>query len=255
MVRAADGGSLIKHAKSANDFATDADIDAERAILEVITSARPEDAVEGEESGSSGGQAATRRWLVDPLCGTLNFAAQTPLVTVNVALVRGSRTLVAVSGDPIAGEVFWTDRERTAVRSGGVDRPLLPSPESRLVDINCDGLLDRPFLGPQLIGDPAFRAAFGPRIMSTPLALAWVAAGRRAASVSDGHFVDNVHFAAGIALCRTAGCIVTDLHGRPLETGRGLIAATDEDTHQRLVSLAEPHLATIGPEGQPGSPG
>lgn len=63
--------------------------------------------------------------------------------------------------------------------------------------------------------------------------------------VSDGHFVDNVHFAAGIALCRAAGCVVTDLRGEPLETGRGLIAAADEDTHQRLVSLAEPHLAAI----------
>lgn len=243
VVRSAYGGSPVKHAKTPTDFATDTDLDAERAILEVITAARPADAVEGEESGSGGVLDSRRRWLVDPLCGTLNFAAETPLVAVNVALIHDSRTLVGVSVDPVAGEVFWTDGEQAVLRRGGVDVPLLPSPESRLVDVNCDGPLDRPFLGAQVIVDPAFRSAFGPRVMSTTLAVAWVAAGRRAAYVSDGHFVGNVHFAAGIELCRTAGCIVTDLHGGPLETGRGLIAAADADTHQQIVSVVAPHLA------------
>jgi myo-inositol-1(or 4)-monophosphatase len=252
VVRREYGGALTKHAKSATDFATNADIDAERAILEVITSARPADAVEGEESGRSGDPGTARRWLVDPLCGTLNFAAQTPLVAVNVALVRGSQTLAAVSADPIAQELFWTDGERTAVRTGGTDTLLVPTPESRLVDINCDGPLDRPFIGPQLIVDSAFRAAFGPRLMSTTLALAWVAAGRRAGYVSDGHFIDNVHFAAGLELCRAAGCIVTDLQGGRLETGRGLIAAADAETHHRLVSLVAPHLEAIMDEDRAG---
>ena len=242
VVRAAYGGALVKQAKSGTDFATNADIDAEQAILDVITRARPEDAVVGEESGRGGGVGGSRRWLVDPLCGTLNFAACTPLVALNVALVDGSRTLVAVSVDPIADEVFWTDGQRAMVRDGGVDTQLKPSPESLLVDVNCGGPLDRPFLGPQLIVDPAFRAAFGPRVLSTTLAVAWVAAGRRAAYVSDGGFIDNVHYAAGIGLCRAAGCVVTDLSGGPLETGRGLIVGADPETHERVVRLVAPHL-------------
>lgn len=245
VVRRAYRGALIKHAKSATDFATNADIDTERAILEVITAARPSDAFEGEESGRGGGAATSRRWLVDPLCGTLNFAAQTPLVAVNVALLRNSTTLVAVAGDPIAEELFWTDGEHAAVRTNSRDVSLVPTPETRLVDINCDGPLDRPFLGPQLLVDPAFRASFGPRVMSTTLALTWVAAGRRAGYVSDGHFVENVHFAAGIALCRAAGCVVTDLRGEQLETGRGLLAAADTETHAMLVALVAPHLEAI----------
>lgn len=241
-VRAAYGRPLIKHAKSGADFATDADLDAEQAILDVLTLARPRDAIDGEESGRSGNAGSSRRWLVDPLCGTLNFAAHTPLVALNVTLVDTSRTLVAVSVDPIADEVFWTDGQRAMVRDGGVDAQLKPSPESLLVDVNCDGPLDRPFLGPQLIVDPAFRAAFGPRVLSTTLAVAWVAAGRRAAYVSDGGFIDNVHYAAGIGLCRAAGCVVTDLSGGPLETGRGLIVGADPETHERVVRLVAPHL-------------
>lgn len=253
VVHLAYGTALTRHSKSATDFATNADIDAEHAIVEVITTARPEDAVEGEESGRSGGSTTTRRWLVDPLCGTLNFAAQTPLVAVNVALRHEARTLAAVSADPIAHELFWTDGQYAAVRTSGLDSSLQPTSESRLVDINCDGPLDRPFLGPQLIADPAFRAEFGPRVMSTTLALAWVAAGRRAGYVSDGNFVDNVHFAAGIELCRAAGCVVTDLRGGQLEGGRGLIAAADPDTHRTLVGLVAPYLEAIIDEDSAGS--
>ena len=78
VVRAAYGRPVTRHAKSGIDFATDTDLDAERAILAVIAAARPGDAVLGEETGETGGPGS-RRWLVDPLCGTLNFAAQTPL--------------------------------------------------------------------------------------------------------------------------------------------------------------------------------
>ena len=239
VVRAAYGAEVVRHAKAGLDFATDTDLEAERAILEVVARERPDDARVGEESG---GDATTgRRWLVDPLCGTLNFAAQTPLVAVNVALL-GADAPAAVSADPVAGEVFWTDGSHTCRRVDGTDEPLLPSSRSRLVDVNCDGPADRPFLGPQLLADAAFRAAFGPRVLSTTLALAWVAAGRRAGYVSDGTFVDNVHFAAGIDLCRSAGCVVTDLAGAPLGTGRGLVAAADAETHARLVDLVRPHL-------------
>lgn len=242
VVRTAYGGSLVRHAKTATDFTTNADIDAERAILDVIVAARPNDAFHAEEAGRSGGSRSSRRWLIDPLCGTLNFAAQTPLVAVNVALVDGTETECCVSADPIAGEAFWTDGTEAMVRVAESDAHLTPSAESLLVDINCDGPLDSPFLGPQLLADPAFRAMFGPRVTSTTLAVAWVAAGRRAGYISDGHLVDNLHFAAGIGLCRAAGCVVTDLIGGPLDAGRGLILAADTETHERLLALVAPHL-------------
>jgi myo-inositol-1(or 4)-monophosphatase len=101
VVRAAYGSALVQHAKGGHDFTTDADLDAEHAILDVIAAARPGDVRIGEESGTVGG-SSSRRWLVDPLCGTLNFAAHTPLVAVNVALVDVS-SVAAVSADPIAG--------------------------------------------------------------------------------------------------------------------------------------------------------
>lgn len=78
--------------------------------------------------------------------------------------------------------------------------------------------------------------------MSTTLAVAWVAAGRRAGYISDGHFVDNLHFAAGIELCRAAGCIVTDLRGAEVGMGRGLIIGSNTPTHHQLLSIVAPHV-------------
>jgi len=226
--------------KAQGDFATVADIEAETAILDVLRSARPGDAVLAEESGQSGPAAANRTWLVDPLCGTVNYAAQTALVAVNVALRAGPAVTVAASADPFAREVFWAAGNRAYVRRHGLDEPLAPSPASRLVEAN----LDPPFPnGPafravELLADPEFGDRFRPRVVSSTLAVAWVAAGRRAAYVTDGNLADSVHFASGIALCRAAGCVVTGLQGQPLHTGvRGLIAAADQETHTTLLAV------------------
>jgi myo-inositol-1(or 4)-monophosphatase len=240
VVRARYGASLARLEKAQGDFATAADIEAETAIINVLRSARPSDAVLAEESGHTGPAVADRRWLVDPLCGTVNYAAQTALVAVNVALRAGPDVTVAASADPFAREVFWTEGKRAYVRRDGVDELLAPSADSRLVEAN----LDPPFPnGPafravKLLADPEFADRFRPRVVSTTLALAWVAAGRRAAYLTDGHLEDSVHFASGIALCLAAGCVVTSLQGQPLHTGvRGLIAAADHETHAALLSL------------------
>ncbi|MFD9725749.1 inositol monophosphatase family protein [Streptomyces sp. NPDC059072] len=238
VVRGMYGRRLDRIDKGAGDFATAADIEAEEAILGVIRAARPDDAVLGEEGGRRGGEGAGRQWLVDPLCGTLNYAVGTMLVAVNVALRDGA----AAVSDPFGGEVFATDGKIAWLRrEGAADAQLEPSSATRLVDVN----LDPPFPGApgfravDLLAHPVFVERFRPRVVSTTLALAWVAAGKRAAYVTDGGDLSgSVHFAAGIALCRAAGCVVTGIDGAPLgESGRGLVVAADAETHGLLMSL------------------
>ncbi|MEV6376199.1 inositol monophosphatase family protein [Micromonospora musae] len=240
VVRANHGASLTRVDKSGGDFATAADFEAERVIIELLRAARPDDAVTGEESGRTGADDAERRWLVDPLCGTLNYAVRTMLVAVNVALRTRLGVTVAASADPFTGEVFWTDGTGAYVRRDGVDERLTPSAESRLVDVNLDPPFpnEPAFRAVRLLADPEFVATFRPRVLSTTLAVAWVAAGRRAAYVTDGHLRDSVHFASGIALCQAAGCVVTGIQGQPLHTGvGGLVVAADRDTHAALLAL------------------
>ncbi|MFH9132675.1 inositol monophosphatase family protein [Streptomyces sp. NPDC017524] len=266
IVRARYGRRHSRIDKGAGDFATDVDVAAEEAILDVIRAARPGDAVHGEEGGRRGAVDAVREWLVDPLCGTLNYATGSHLVAVNVALRNGP----AAVADPFSGEVFLTDGETAWVRydadgygqgqtdvrgrhvadgyaSGSVarrrpvgDERLAPTADTRLVDVN----LDPPFPGApafravDLLAHPRFVERFRPRVVSTTLALAWVAAGRRAAYVTDGGDLSgSVHFAAGIALCRAAGCVVTGVDGAPVgPEGRGLVVAADAGTHGLLMS-------------------
>ncbi|MFG3357960.1 inositol monophosphatase family protein [Streptomyces griseofuscus] len=249
VVRDLYGGRLARHEKGAGDFATEADLAAERAILDVLRAGRPNDAVTGEESGPRGAAGARRRWLVDPLCGTLNYAVRTRLVGVNVALRVDGETTAAATADPFTGEVFWTDGTRARLSTGGVgdrdddgdgEEKLTPSAASALVDVNLDPPFPNApgFRAPSLLADPDFIERFRPRVISSTLAVAWVAAGRRAAYVTDGHLADSVHFAAGIALCRAAGCAVTGLYGEPVHTGRGgLIAAADPGTHTALLAM------------------
>lgn len=86
-----------------------------------------------------------RAWLVDPLCGTLNYAAGTMLVAVNVALGDGP----AAVADPFSGEVFLTDGTTAWVRRDEVDEQLVPTAATRLVDVNLD---------PPFPSAPGFRA-------------------------------------------------------------------------------------------------
>jgi myo-inositol-1(or 4)-monophosphatase len=97
VVRSRYGASLARFDKSGGDFATAADIEAEKAIIDTLLGARPDDVVVGEESGRSGTGGTDRTWLVDPLCGTLNYAVRSMLVSVNVALRIGSEVAVAAS--------------------------------------------------------------------------------------------------------------------------------------------------------------
>ncbi|MBL6274605.1 inositol monophosphatase family protein [Micromonospora fiedleri] len=240
VVRSHYGSALTHFPKSAGDFATTADVEAETAILDVLSSARPNDLFVGEESGPTGPGVSGRVWLVDPLCGTLNYAVRSMLVAVNVALRIGEQVTVAASADPFSHEVFWTDGASAYVRRGGADQRLDPSSASRLVDVNLDPPFPNidAFSAARLLADQGFIDIFRPRVVSTTLAVAWVAAGRRAGYVTDGQLRDNVHFAAGIAVCQAAGCVVTGIDGKPLHTGLGgLVVAADEQTHAALLTL------------------
>lgn len=249
VVRARYGQPVERYAKSGNDFATAADIEAETAILDALRAARPDDAVLGEETGRTGDTAADRLWLVDPLCGTLNFAAQTPLVAVNVALRTGDTVTATAVADPFTEEVFWTDGHAAHLRLAGTDRPLRPAPDARLVDVN----IDPPFAnGPgfravRLLNDVAFTQRFGGRVTSTTLALAWVAAGRRAAYVTDGDMRDNVTSPAPSPCARPPAASSPTCADDPSTPARA--ACSCQPTNPRTTSCSPSWANSSGSDG------
>ncbi|SDC87650.1 inositol monophosphatase family protein [Nocardioides lianchengensis] len=234
-VRSRYGAPVTRHSKGGIDFATEADLAAEHAVRAVVRAARPDDAFVGEEEGLQGDPDAVRRWLVDPLCGTLNFAAGTPGIGVNVALLVAGEPGPAAVADPLTGEAFWTDGTGAWVRGvDGTDAPLVPSADSRLVDVDVDH--ERAWAA-AVLASPGL-ASYAFRGFSTSLALVWVAAGRRAAYLQAGDLRGSVHFAAPLAICRAAGVVLSGLAGQPvLADAGGLVAAADRTTHARMLDI------------------
>jgi myo-inositol-1(or 4)-monophosphatase len=245
IVRRYFGTTLQRLDKGAGDFATHADIEAEHAMLALLQRERPEDAILGEESGRSGASSGLRTWLLDPLCGTLNYAVRMRVAAVNAALRSGGKFIAAAVADPFNHEILWTDGISAFVRADGQDTPLAPHGRSQLVDLNFDPPFPNApaFKAVTLAADAEFAARFRPRVVSTSMALTWVATGQRAAYITDGDVRESVHFAAGLAICEAAGCTVTDLRGGVWGSGAtGLVAAADAETHAALVSLVRKYL-------------
>ncbi len=245
VVRRHFGTGLTRRDKGGGDFSTEADTNAEEAMLALLRMERPGDAIQGEESGRTGADSAARVWFVDPLCGTLNYAARMRVVAVNIALRIDGQYHAAAVADPFNDEIAWTDGITGSLRSNGQDHPLVPDATSKLVDLNLDPPFSNApaFKAAILSADPEFAAAFRPRVVSSTLALAWMATGQRAAYVTDGDLRGSVHFAAGLALCAAASCALTDLRGQKWGRGAtGLIAAADASTHAVLLRLVRKYL-------------
>jgi histidinol-phosphatase len=95
--------------KPDGSLVTEADRAVEAEIIEVLLAARPDDAVLGEEGGQRGATGG-RRWIIDPIDGTVGFAAGKDFWLVLVALEVDSEVTVAVAAVPVQRRVWWAVR-------------------------------------------------------------------------------------------------------------------------------------------------
>jgi myo-inositol-1(or 4)-monophosphatase len=222
----------VESKSSATDLVSDADREAERTIRELLETERPQDGLVAEE-GSRAEAASGRRWVVDPLDGTINFLYCFPAWAVSVALEDGDGALVGVVHSPIHGETFC------AVRGEGAflgDRALRVRParplEQSLVATGFSYEPDRRAIQAEAIAKLLPRARDIRRAGAAALDLAWVAAGR-----VDAFFERGLHhwdWAAGRLLVEEAGgsCAWLD-DGWP-----GLLAAS----HDGLLAELRPFV-------------
>jgi myo-inositol-1(or 4)-monophosphatase len=231
---AASTGAI--HAKDGRDVVTDTDV----AVEDMISLALSKEfgwPVVGEERGGEI-RPATPYWLVDPICGTRNYASGIPLYAVNIALVEDGVVSVAVVGDGSTATVAAAERGGGAWHVRPVEHRLLASDMSATIDFEA-----WPSSSPAR-GLAARRAAalieadrWEVRSFSTTLSLSYVAAGRFAGCILF-EAPSVVHTAAGALLVAEAGGIVTDFDGRTwtLESSSLVCAATAE-LHQDLLRV------------------
>ncbi|HLY49339.1 MAG TPA: inositol monophosphatase family protein [Solirubrobacteraceae bacterium] len=90
---------------------TEADTAVERTIRGRLESLRPRDGVLGEEYGDSGSGA--RRWIIDPIDGTMSYVRGLPFWATLLALEDGGEVSVGVVSAPALHRRWW------AARGGG----------------------------------------------------------------------------------------------------------------------------------------
>lgn len=228
--------SVDTELKGAVDPVTQVDRASEAAIVAVIGHHRPADGILAEE-GSSAEATSGRRWIIDPLDGTVNFVHGIPQVSVSVGLVDDEGGLAAVVADPLRGEEF------TAVRGGGAylnGEPISVSTRAPLLNalVVTGYAYDRQQYGPEyarVTGAVLQHARGVRRHGSAALDAAWVAAGR-----FDGYWEFSLapwDLAAGALLVAEAGGTLTDSRGGPV-SHRDLVI-TNGLIHEELRRVVE----------------
>ena len=228
--RFASGALDVERKSSAADLVSAADRASEGAIVELLASERPGDAIVGEEGAAVGG--STRRWLVDGLDGTINFLRAIPQWCVAVVLEEAGEPLACAVLDSPRGELFSAARGEGAhkdgaelrVREGASLREAVVS--SFLRDDKLRGASAIEAFGP-LLGAPAVLRMGG----AGSLELAWLAAGRIDAWAQP--HVDPWDWLLGRLLVEEAGGRATVLDDAPL---RWRVAAAPR-TFDELVGL------------------
>ena len=125
---------LVVEAKPDLTPVSDADRAVEEAIRARLAVDRPDDAISGEEYGTTG--TGARRWVIDPIDGTKNFVRGVPVWATLIALLDGADPVVGVVSAPALGRRWWASAGDGAwtIALGGAPRRLSVSRVATLSD-------------------------------------------------------------------------------------------------------------------------
>ena len=106
-------GNFTVSIKADRTPVTQADIESEQAIRNIILSAFPDHGFFGEETGKTQADA-DNLWLVDPIDGTKGFVRQYPFFSTQIALMREGQIVLGVSSGTMFDEIAWAERGKGA---------------------------------------------------------------------------------------------------------------------------------------------
>jgi len=198
--------------KGTIDLVTEIDLRSEALILGEIQSRFPNHHIASEESGESAGQDS-KKWYIDPLDGTINFAHGVPIFAVSIAYEQDGELQLGVVYDPLQEECFAAETGRGAFMNG---KPIHVSPidnyeQSLLVTGFSYDTHTHPENNLDLFSHFSLLTQGVRRLGTAALDLSYVAAGRL-----DGFWqlrLSPWDLAAGALIVKEAGGIVTDLNG------------------------------------------
>ncbi len=226
----------IAYKGTPTNLVTEMDARAEELIVDRLLAAFPDDGILAEERGAQAGRSG-RRWIIDPLDGTTNYAHGLPVYAVSIGLVVERRVELGVVYDPSQDELYVGERGHGATVN---DRSLA---------VSATATLDRSLLAtgfPSNIRETrdtnlreyaafAVRCRGVRRMGSATLDLAWLAAGRFDAfwELSLGPW----DVAASSLFIEEAGGRITDLTGGPLDLDAPAVVASNGRIHEAVLAV------------------
>lgn len=218
------------------DLVTQADTESEAEVVRILRGRFPEASILAEESGRREGDD-DRRFVVDPLDGTTNFAHGYPMFAVSIGFEEKGRIVCGVVYDPIRKELFTAERGRgaflngrrlTVSRTTSLDKALLVTgfPYDLRDDVDETLRFFREFMRVSR----AIR-----RDGSAALDLCYLAAGR-----FDGFWEEKLgpwDTAAGALVVEEAGGRVTDFEGRPFHYSGKSVTASNGLLHPAMLQV------------------
>lgn len=200
------------HEKAKSDFVSQADIDSQAAIVEMLQEYFPRDGIMAEEGAGIINPDSPHRWIIDPLDGTTNFLHGFPQYAVSIGYTVDGVVMAGVVFDPTRNELFTCERGKGTFLN------------NRRVRVSGRIDFTQALIG---TGFPFRRQNFGPflgklervasncaglrRAGAASLDLCWTACGRL-----DGYWEKNLKpwdVCAGSLMVLEAGGLVTDTSG------------------------------------------
>ncbi|MCX8189823.1 MAG: inositol monophosphatase [Candidatus Diapherotrites archaeon] len=96
----------VSKKNSKGEIVTNADLEAEQAIIARLSCEFPEIGFVGEEKGVLPSKSDFL-WIVDPIDGTRNYSLGIPFYCTSIALVKNNEPLIGVVYDPTKDELFY----------------------------------------------------------------------------------------------------------------------------------------------------
>ena len=234
---------------NAFDLVTQADLTAEKQLIECIRGHFPEDGIVTEEGGATA-EEATRsdafRWVLDPIDGTSNYAHGLPIWNSSIGLLYGSEPVGGIVSAPGMGLRYRAMKDGGATRNG------------EAIEINEKTEIGQGIIGTGFPYDRAKRAEPISRAIANMLRTAGGVRRLGAAALdfcflADGRFTGYYEIdlkpwdiAAGSLIASEAGAVMSDFDGKPVDlfTCAGVVAAVPA-VHPQLLEQTAPMREAI----------
>ena len=204
--------------KGPADFVTNADLKAEKIILEELKKARPNYSIISEESGVEKNKDKNNTWIVDPIDGTVNFLHGVPHFAISIALKSKDEIVSGLIFDPIKNEMFFAEKDNGAFFNNQRIRVSKKNQINDCLFVTGGKTENQPDLPYRKTGSAA-------------LDMAYVAAGRY-----DGYFQYDLNLwdiAAGIIIVKEAGGVLNEIDLSKIENIK--IIASTADINSKLL--------------------